>query len=38
MLSDSYNIEQKEITEKLPKLKEEIENLKMTATNVDRFI
>ncbi len=38
MLSDSYNIEQKEISEKMPKLKEEIENLKMTATNVDRFI
>lgn len=38
MLSESYNDEQREINESIPKLQQEIENLKSAETNVDRFI
>lgn len=38
MLSDGYNTEQREITERLPIVKQEIENLKAAATNVERFV
>ncbi len=38
MLSQSYNEEQKDIAERLPVLEQEIEHLKDTANNVDRFI
>ena len=38
MLSDGYNTEQREITERLPIVKQEIENLKAVATNVERFV
>ena len=38
MLSDGYNNEQREITERLPIVKQEIENLKAAATNVERFV
>ena len=38
MLSDGYNTEQREITERLPIVKQEIEDLKAAATNVERFV
>lgn len=38
MLSDGYNKEQRAITERLPLLSAEIEQLKAAASNVDRFI
>ena len=38
MLSDGYNTEQREITERLPIVKQEIEYLKAAATNVERFV
>ena len=38
MLSDGYNTEQREITERLPIVKQEMENLKAAATNVERFV
>ena len=38
MLSDGYNTEQREITERLPIVKQEIEDLKAVATNVKRFV
>ncbi len=38
MLSDGYNTEQREITEQLPIVKQEIEDLKAAATNVERFV
>ena len=38
MLSDGYNTEQREIAERLPIVKQEIEDLKAAATNVERFV
>lgn len=38
MLSEGYNAEQRELTERLPVLKQEIENLKAAASNVERFV
>ena len=38
MLSDGYNTEQREINERLPIVKQEIEDLKAAATNVERFV
>ncbi len=38
MLSETYNDEQKDISERLPVLEQEIAHLKDTANNVDRFI
>ena len=38
MLSDGYNTEQREITERLPIVKQGIEDLKAAATNVERFV
>ena len=38
MLSDGYNVEQREIKEQIPKLQAEIDELKAAATNVDKFI
>ena len=38
MLSDGYNAEQKTTVERLEQLKAEIEQLKSTAINVERFV
>ena len=38
MLSDGYNAEQKTTVERLEQLKVEIEQLKSTAVNVERFV
>ena len=38
MLSDGYNAEQKTTVERLKQLKTEIEQLKSTAINVERFV
>ena len=38
MLSDGYNAEQKTTVERLKQLKAEIEQLKSTAINVERFV
>ena len=38
MLSDGYNTEQREIAERLSIVKQEIEDLKAAATNVERFV
>ena len=38
MLSDGYNTEQREITKRLPIVKQEIEDLKAASTNVERFV
>lgn len=38
MLSDGYNAEQKTTVERLEQLKTEIEQLKSTAINVERFV
>ena len=38
MLSDGYNIEQREIQERIPTLQKEIEDLKAASTNVERFV
>jgi len=38
MLSDGYNIEQRDIQEQIPKLQAEIQELKAAATNVDKFV
>lgn len=38
MLSDGYNIEQREIQERIPALQKKIEDLKAAFTNVERFV
>ena len=38
MLSEGYNTEQREITKRLPIVKQEIEALKAAATNFERFV
>lgn len=38
MLSDVYNTEQRDIQEQIPKLQAEIQELKASATNVDKFV
>ncbi len=38
MLSKGYNAEQREIAERLLVLRQEIEDLKSAATNVERFV
>lgn len=38
MLSDVYNTEQRDIQEQIPKLQTEIQELKASATNVDKFV
>ena len=38
MLSEGYNDEQRTIQEEIPKLRKAIEDLKASATNVDRFL
>ncbi len=38
MLSEGYNTEQREISERLPILEKEIETLKSSASNVDKFV
>ena len=38
MLSDGYNAEQREIQAQIPKLQAEIEELKASSTNVERFV
>lgn len=38
MLSDGYTEEQKEISERLPQFEKEIQELKSSASNVDKFI
>ena len=38
LLSDGYNTGQREIVERLPIVKQEIEDLKAAATNVERFV
>ena len=38
VLSEGYNAEQREITERLPALEKEIEHLKESANNVEHFI
>ena len=38
MLSDGYNVEQKAIEEQIPILQKQIEELKASSTNVERFV
>ena len=38
LLSEGYNAEQREITERLPIIEKEIEHLKESANNVEHFI
>ena len=38
MLSEGYNEEQRRIQEEIPKLRKAIEDLKASATNVERFL
>ena len=38
MLSEGYNEEQRTIQEEIPKLRKAIEDLKASATNVERFL
>ena len=38
MLSDGYNAEQRTIAEQIPILQKQIEDLKVSSTNVERFV
>ena len=38
MLSDGYNAEQRTIAEQIPILQKQIEDLKASSTNVERFV
>ncbi len=38
MLSDGYNAEQRTIADQIPILQKQIEDLKATSTNVERFV